>query len=98
MAAAGMNMCLNSDDPALIGPELHECFIDAASHLGWTVEEAEEYSLAGLDACFADDATVARLRVEFSAELERIGPLAYADQGDAQLATRLTRGGAGQPG
>jgi adenosine deaminase len=76
MDAAGLNMCLNSDDPALIGPELHEDFIDAAAHLGWTVEDAERYSLAGLDACFADGATVERLRAVFSAELERIRPLA----------------------
>ncbi|MGO4533703.1 adenosine deaminase [Leifsonia sp. 2MCAF36] len=77
MAAAGLNMSLNSDDPALIGPELHEDFIDAAMHLDWTVEDAEKYVLAGLDACFADDATVARLRAEFTAELERLRPVAY---------------------
>jgi len=77
MAAAGLNMSLNSDDPALIGPELDEDFIDAAAHLGWTVEDAEKYALAGLDACFADDATVTRLRTEFIAELERLRPTAY---------------------
>lgn len=77
MAAAGLNMCLNSDDPALIGPELHEDFIDAAVHLEWTVEDAEKYALAGIDASFADDATVGRLRAEFTAELERLRPVAY---------------------
>lgn len=77
MAAAGLNMCLNSDDPALIGPELHEDFIDAAGHLRWAVEDAEKYALAGLDACFADDATVERLRAEFATELETLRPLAY---------------------
>ncbi|MFJ3889887.1 adenosine deaminase [Streptomyces rubrogriseus] len=78
MAAAGLNMCLNSDDPALIGPELHDDFIDAAAHLGWTVEDAEKYALAGLDACFADDATTDRLRADFRAELERLRPVAYS--------------------
>lgn len=76
MAAAGLNMCLNSDDPALIGPELHDDFVDAAAHLGWTVEDAEKYALAGLDAGFADDATIGRLRAEFTAELERLRPVA----------------------
>ncbi|WP_078612731.1 adenosine deaminase [Streptomyces canus] len=82
MAAAGLNMCLNSDDPALIGPELHECFIDATVHLEWTIEDAEKYALAGLDACFADDATVDRLRAEFSAELERLRPIAYGSDNE----------------
>ncbi|GAA2532263.1 adenosine deaminase [Streptomyces levis] len=77
MAAAGLNMCLNSDDPALIGPEVHECFIDAAAHLDWDVEDAERHALSGLDACFADEATVERLRAEFTAELERLRPIAY---------------------
>jgi adenosine deaminase len=77
MAAAGLNMCLNSDDPALIGPELHDDFIDASLHLGWTVEDAEKFCLAGLDACFADDDTVERLRAEFIAELESLRPIAY---------------------
>ncbi|WP_236787641.1 adenosine deaminase [Amycolatopsis sp. GM8] len=78
MAAAGLNMCLNSDDPALIGPELHDDFIDAAAHLEWTVEDAEKYALAGIDASFADNATVERLRAEFTAELERLRPGAYS--------------------
>ncbi|MGN7799694.1 adenosine deaminase [Leifsonia sp. 22587] len=77
MAAAGLNLSVNSDDPALIGPELDECFVDAAAHLGWSVEDAEKYALSGLDACFADDATVARLRAEFIAELDRLRPVAY---------------------
>ncbi|GAA1559517.1 hypothetical protein [Kribbella lupini] len=79
MAAAGLNICLNSDDPALIGAELDECMIDAARHLDWTIEDAEKYSLAGLDACFADAGTVERLRALFTAELERIRPLAYSE-------------------
>jgi adenosine deaminase len=79
MAAAGLNVCLNSDDPALIGAELDECMIDAALQLEWTVEDAEKYSLAGLAACFADDGTVERLRAQFTAELERIRPFAYSE-------------------
>lgn len=76
MSAAGLNFSVNSDDPALIGPELHDCYIDAAPHLEWTVEDAERYSLAGLDGAFADDTTIEGLRAEFRAELERIRPLA----------------------
>jgi adenosine deaminase len=78
MTTAGLNVCLNSDDPALIGSELDVCMIDAAAQLDWTVEDAETYSLAGLAACFADDATVEHLRAQFTAELERIRPLAYS--------------------
>ncbi|MFK4548013.1 adenosine deaminase [Streptomyces tendae] len=77
MAAAGLNMCLNSDDPALIGPEVDACYIDAGAHLDWDVKDAEKYALSGLDACFADAVTVDRLRAEFTAELERLRPLAY---------------------
>jgi len=80
MAAAGLNMSINSDDPALIGPELHDVFVDAAAHLGWTIEDAEKNALAGLDASFADDETVARLRAEFTAELERLRPVAYGTE------------------
>jgi adenosine deaminase len=77
MGKAGLNMCLNSDDPGMIGHQLGEDFVDAAERLNWTVEDAERFSLAGLDACFADEATVAQLRAEFIAELDRIRPLAY---------------------
>jgi adenosine deaminase len=77
MIEAGLNVSINSDDPGLNGPEIDDDFVDAAMHLGWTVDDAEKYSLAGLDACFADDATVARLREQFTAELEALRPLAY---------------------
>jgi adenosine deaminase len=77
MASGGLNLCLNSDDPGMIGPQLGEDFADASLHLGWTVDDAEKLALAGLDACFADNATVEQLRAEFSAELLRIRPLAY---------------------
>ncbi|WP_431075535.1 adenosine deaminase [Microbacterium phyllosphaerae] len=76
MQEAGWNISVNSDDPALIGPELHDCFIDAALHMKWTVEDAERYSLAGVKGSFADDATKARLEAEFKAEFERIRSLA----------------------
>lgn len=77
MVAAGLNLSLNSDDPALIGPELDDCLVDAAFHHGWTVEDAEKFALAGLDASFADATTLARLRAEFRAELEALRPLAH---------------------
>lgn len=76
MAAAGWNFTINSDDPALIGPELHDCYFDAAAQMEWTVEDAERYSLAGVDGSFADSATKDRLKAEFTAELERIRHLA----------------------
>lgn len=77
MTAAGLNVSLSSDDPGLIGPQLGEDFVDAARRLAWTVEDAERSALAGLDAAFADRATLDRLRAEFRAELERLRPLAY---------------------
>ncbi|MFE0922987.1 adenosine deaminase [Streptomyces nigra] len=76
MAAAGVNLSINSDDPALIGPELHDCYLDSALHMEWTIEDAEKYSLAGLEASFADKETIDRLTAEFKAEHQRIRHLA----------------------
>jgi adenosine deaminase len=77
MTAAGLNLSLSSDDPGLFGSQLGDDFADAALRLGWTVTDAERFSLAGLDACFADAATLERLRAEFAAELERLRVLAH---------------------
>jgi adenosine deaminase len=76
MAAAGWNFSISSDDPALIGPELHDCYFDAALHMDWGIEDAERYSLAGIEGSFADSATKERLTAEFKAEFQRIRHLA----------------------
>jgi adenosine deaminase len=78
MIDAGLNISISSDDPGMVGSHIGPYFVDAAATLGWTVEDAERFSLAGLDCSFVDETTRARLRAEFTSELARLRPLAYA--------------------
>lgn len=85
MIGAGLNISISSDDPAMIGSSIAADYEDAAARLAWTVADAERFSMAGLDGCFADDATADQLRRSFRSTLERIRSLAGG--GEASLPT-----------
>lgn len=79
MIGAGLNISISSDDPAMIGSHIVADYEDAAARLRWTVADAERFSLAGLDGCFADDATASELRRAFRSTLDRIRPAGEVD-------------------
>ena len=80
MAAAGLHLTLNSDDPAFIRSDLGEEYAELARAFDYGLEAMTQIALAGVDATWLSDAEKAALRKRIGAEA-------------ASLAERLERGG-----
>jgi len=69
MAAAGLRVCVNSDDPPMFGTDLGQEFVAAGTALGWTRADAARAARAGVDCSLLDAADRARLLAAVDAEI-----------------------------
>ncbi len=74
MADAGLRITLNTDDPAMFHTDMTHTYQHVLDGLQWGWAEAGALSLAGVDACWLDDAAKAALRQRFNDQLAAIAP------------------------
>lgn len=72
MADAGLNLNINSDDPAMFGSDLAEEFAIVHHALGFSLADMKQFALNGIDAAWVDDTTKARWRADWSAEIDAL--------------------------
>ncbi len=76
MLKAGLNIVINTDDPALFHTNLNNEYLLAARKLGCTPPQLKEISLNGLRASWLDESTKRAWIAEWSAEIDRLIPAA----------------------
>src|SRR5882757_8598013 len=76
MFKAGLNIVINTDDPALFRTDLNTEYLLVARHLGCTPQRLAEMSLNGLRASWLDEVTKRAWIAEWSAEINRLIPAA----------------------
>jgi adenosine deaminase len=67
---AGLNIVINTDDPALFRTELNHEYLLVARHMGLTAQQLGEVALNGLRASWLDDATKRSWIADWRAEIE----------------------------
>ncbi len=72
MRNAGLNLVLNTDDPALFRTELNNEYMLAANHLGFTPHQLGEVAINGLRASWLDDTTKRTWIKDWSAEIDHL--------------------------
>jgi adenosine deaminase len=72
MRDAGVLVTINSDNAAMFGIDLADEFAAVAGAFGCTLEEMEDFALAGVDAAFVDDTTRRSLRTEFTRDMNAL--------------------------
>ena len=78
MAARGLKIMVNSDDPSMFHTDIGTEYVKMASAAQWGVETVRELSLNGVDGSWLSDDDKGRMRQEFTEAL---------DQLEAELAT-----------
>ena len=68
----GVLVTLNSDDPGMMRFDVADEYETVAAAYGYTLEDMEAISLAGIDACFAPDDEKAALRARFVGEFDAL--------------------------
>ncbi|WP_137891864.1 adenosine deaminase [Ramlibacter sp. 2FC] len=69
MTSAGLQVTLNTDDPAMFHTDLAHTYRHVLEGLNWGWDEAKRFSLAGVDACWLDAAAKAELRQDFLCQI-----------------------------
>jgi adenosine deaminase len=69
MRDAGVLVTLNSDNAAMFAIDLADEYVNVRDAFGCPLHELEEFSLAAIDACWADDTTKQTMRRDFLAEM-----------------------------
>ena len=72
MSDAGLNLVINTDDPALFRTDLAKEYLLASQKLGFTPRKLGEIALNGLRGSWLDDVTKRRLISEWGAEIDRL--------------------------
>jgi adenosine deaminase len=72
MVNAGLNIVINTDDPALFRTDLNNEYLLVAQHMGFTPQQLGEAALNGLRASWVDDTTKRTWIAEWSAEIDRL--------------------------
>lgn len=72
MRDAGVLVTVNADNAAMFGIDLADEYANVGDAFDLTLDELEDLSLAGVEACWADDATKAAMRSEFITEFDRL--------------------------
>ncbi|MGD9793137.1 MAG: adenosine deaminase [Acidimicrobiia bacterium] len=70
MAAKGIKLMLDCDDPPMFGTDPSKDYIVAADHMGFTMPDFKRFVLNGIDGCWIDDATKVAWRREWGAEID----------------------------
>ncbi|MEV6071422.1 adenosine deaminase [Nocardia sp. NPDC052001] len=73
MAAAGLPLSINSDDPPMFGTDIGREYHGAATAFGWTLDDAQRAALTVLDAAWIDDTERRQLVDEFRRETTDLG-------------------------
>jgi adenosine deaminase len=72
MLSSGLNVVINTDDPALFRTDLATEYLLAAQHLGCTPRQLGDIALNGLRASWLDDAKKRTWIAEWGAEIDRM--------------------------
>jgi adenosine deaminase len=78
MAARGLRIMVNSDDPSMFHTDIGTEYVKMANAAEWGVGTVRELSLNGVDGSWLPDEEKRRLRDDFTKELDRL---------EAELAT-----------
>jgi adenosine deaminase len=70
MRDAGVLVTLNSDNAAMFDIDLADEYVNVRDAFGCSLDELEDFSLAAIDASWADDATKLAMRRDFLAEMD----------------------------
>jgi adenosine deaminase len=70
--AEGVLVTLNSDDPGMMRFDVADEYVAVARAYGYSLEDMEEISLAGIDACWAPDDEKQALRARFADEFDQL--------------------------
>jgi adenosine deaminase len=82
MFEAGLNLVINTDDPALFRTDLNREYLLVARHMGCSPKQLAEVALNGLRASWLDDTTKRAWIAEWSAEIGRLLPAAASRPND----------------
>jgi adenosine deaminase len=72
MAARGIKLMLDCDDPPMFKTDPTKDFVLAYEHMGFGVDDFRRFMLNGIDGCWVDDGTKARWRTEFTNEFDAL--------------------------
>jgi len=69
MMDLGLNITINTDDPAMFKTDIGHSFAVLFEELGWGLAEARKLSLAGIEAAWLDEGTKRSMRADFERQL-----------------------------
>ena len=69
MRDAGVLVTLNSDNAAMFDIDLADEYVNVRDAFGCSLDELEDFSLAAIDASWADEPTKRAMRRDFLAEM-----------------------------
>ena len=69
---AGVLATLNSDDPGMMRFDIADEYVAVAGAFGYSLEDMEAISLAGVDACWAPDDEKQALRDRFAGDFDQL--------------------------
>ena len=72
MAAKGLTIMINSDDPTMFHTDIGTEYVKIANAAGWGVETIREFSLNGISGSWLSDDEKQTLRREFTEETDRL--------------------------
>lgn len=72
MAARGLKIMVNSDDPSMFHTDIGSEYVKMAAAAGWEPATIRELTLNGVDGSWLSDDEKRRLRREFTEELDRL--------------------------
>lgn len=72
MIELGVLATVNADNAAMFGIDLADEYTNVRDAYGWSLDDLEALSLAGIDGCWADETTKKEMRAEFIADLDRL--------------------------
>jgi len=72
MVDLGLNVTINTDDPAMFKTDIGHTFAVLFEELGWGLAEAKKLSLAGIEASWLDEGEKRSMRADFERQLKAL--------------------------